>query len=126
MLLQKYTSQVQLTPGAREFLEQASKTYTLAIVTAADTSLVKQVLEKFQIEHYFATVIGGEGLERGKPHPEIYVKALHEIKIPAHKVMAIEDSEQGIQAARSAGIVSIRYAADHSWQQILEMLNETD
>ena len=53
---------------------------------------------------WFAVTVCGEDVQRKKPDPEVYVKALRELDIGALEAVAIEDAPGGLAAARAADI----------------------
>jgi len=53
---------------------------------------------------WFAVVVCGEDVERKKPDPEVYARAVAELGLSPHQALAIEDSPDGAAAARAAGV----------------------
>lgn len=53
---------------------------------------------------YFEHLTSGQEVQRGKPHPDIYLLALDKLGLPAEACIAFEDSELGAQAAIAAGL----------------------
>jgi HAD superfamily hydrolase (TIGR01509 family) len=55
----------------------------------------------------FEAIVCGEDVARKKPDPEAYVLALQRLRLPASQCVAIEDSANGLRAARAAGIETV-------------------
>ena len=92
-------------PGAVEllnFLKERGTTIGLASTTWTEHAL--ENLERAGITAYFRVIIGGDQVEKCKPHPEIYLKALGELGGRPEMTIAIEDSDHGIHAAFAAGL----------------------
>ena len=64
-------------------------------------------LKDSRFENYFDVIITGEDIEKTKPNPEIFLKALERLNIEPKKAIVIEDSIAGIKAAKNAGIFAI-------------------
>jgi HAD superfamily hydrolase (TIGR01509 family) len=75
-----------------------------AIVTSSRSQNAMLKLNKAGIAAYFVFVLGGDQISRGKPDPEIYLTACQKLNLdPAH-CLALEDSDNGVRAAGSAGL----------------------
>ena len=58
-------------------------------------------------EGTFATVVTGDQVNDGKPHPEAYLTAINRLGVSAERCVAIEDSPTGIASAEAAGCVVV-------------------
>ena len=52
-------------------------------------------------------IVSGEEVKRKKPAPDLYLRALDKLNLPAHKVVAVEDSAMGLGASSAAGIATL-------------------
>jgi beta-phosphoglucomutase len=78
----------------------------LAVVSGAARAEIEPVLEAAGIADCFTAIVAAEDVERGKPHPEGYRRA-HALlgeNMDSEDVLAIEDTEAGIAAAKGAGL----------------------
>lgn len=78
----------------------------LATSTAHDEARVR--LENAGLLDFFELIVAGDQVEHGKPDPEIYLKAAEGLELSTHQCLAIEDSDNGVRAAHSAGMVVIQ------------------
>ncbi len=95
-------------PGLHEmvdFLKARSIRYAVATSTARDITLRK--LELTNLSSHFETIVAGDEVSNGKPHPEIFLKAAALLDAKAGKVVVLEDSFSGIRAAHAAGMTPI-------------------
>ncbi|PZM86090.1 MAG: HAD family phosphatase [Candidatus Melainabacteria bacterium] len=96
-----------LKPGVRELLVWAKENN---VPCAVGTSTVqKEAIERLkhhEIFDYFVVVIGGDMVERGKPNPDIFLKAQGELKLTADNCLVLEDAHSGLMAARAGGMRS--------------------
>jgi mannitol-1-/sugar-/sorbitol-6-/2-deoxyglucose-6-phosphatase len=83
-----------------EFLK--SKNIKVGLATSSSNLLMNTVLEKLQIHSFFSTMHSAEFLEHGKPHPEVFLKCANELRINPNKCLVIEDSINGMVAAKAA------------------------
>ena len=90
-------------PGARELLASLGAAgVPCALVTMSWTRFVKPILEELP-DGTFATVVTGDTVDRGKPHPEPYLAAARRLDVLAAECLAIEDSDTGATSAAAAG-----------------------
>lgn len=99
-----YTNQLKIFDGVKEFLSYVkSRGVKIALVTSATEHLAYKFLCSQGIDGFFNRVITpSEG--KGKPAPDIYLRALKALSIHPDEAIVIEDSPNGVQAAVSAGI----------------------
>jgi len=81
--------------------ETNNRGWTSACVSASPYELLKNKLIKANIFNYFSYVIGGDQVERNKPYPDIYNKAISVLKTT--KNIIIEDSPPGISSGKASG-----------------------
>ncbi|HSU01765.1 MAG TPA: HAD family phosphatase [Nocardioides sp.] len=90
-------------PGARELLDDLrAHGVPCALVTMSWQRFVDPILAQLP-EGTFATVVTGDRVELGKPHPEPYLTAAAELGLAADDCVAIEDSNTGATSAAAAG-----------------------
>ena len=90
-----------LFQDAKILLEETNnRGWTSACVSASPYELLKNKLIKANIYDYFSYVIGGDQVERNKPYPDIYNKAISELQTT--KNLVIEDSPPGISSGKAS------------------------
>jgi beta-phosphoglucomutase len=89
------------------FLGQMSQHHTIALVTTAKSANARAVLRAHDLEEYFDFMVFGEDVAAMKPSPDAYLLALEKSGLAADEVLAFEDSQKGLDAARAAGIKTI-------------------
>lgn len=91
-------------PGARELLAEArSAGVRLALVTMSWAHFAGTVANMLP-EGTFDVVVSGDLVERGKPEPDAYLKAMADLGVDRRECVAIEDSPTGAAAAAAAGV----------------------
>lgn len=107
-----------LLPGVLDLIEfYKSKDIKLVLASSASRNTIDWVFERFDLDKYFVAKISGAELKASKPHPEIFEKAAELAAEHCDNCIVIEDSTNGIQAAKSAGIYCIAYQSPHSKNQ---------
>jgi len=81
--------------------ETNNRGWTSACVSASPYEVLKNKLIKANIFNYFSYVIGGDQVDRNKPYPDIYNKAISELQTT--KNIIIEDSPPGISSGKASG-----------------------
>lgn len=114
-----------ITPqaGLIDLLEALKRENMLCAVGSSGYRLnVNFVLEKCNIESYFAAIVAGDEVTRCKPDPEIYLTAAAKLGLRAEECIVFEDAEAGIEAAKRAGMKVVALATTFS----REFLQTTD
>jgi HAD superfamily hydrolase (TIGR01509 family) len=95
--------EVPWRPGARELLtDLEAHGIPCALVTMSWQRFVAPILAQLP-DRTFVTVVTGDRVEFGKPHPEPYLTAAAELGLRADDCIAIEDSNTGAKSAVAAG-----------------------
>lgn len=76
----------------------------IALATSSSKLVANKYLELAGINSYFNVKVFGDEVSKGKPDPEIFLKALAKLKLEKEEVVILEDSKNGIKAANNAGI----------------------
>ena len=96
---------VALKPGADKLLTYLrQKQYKILLATSSTKDRALTILMKNGIEQFFDHMVFGYEVERGKPWPDIFLKAAEKAHAAPADCLVLEDSEAGIQAAHAAGI----------------------
>lgn len=95
-------------PGTREILSALRKAgYPLALASSTRTETVRLELEEAGLLGCFDAVVGGDMVQRSKPDPEIFLTAASRLGVSAGDCWVIEDSYNGVRAARAGGMRAI-------------------
>ena len=97
-----------LMPGVVELLEElVRRGLPAAVATSSRSAVAERHFARCGLRHHFAALIGGDMVEHGKPAPDIYLAACAALELPPERCMALEDSRNGILAARAAGLYTV-------------------
>jgi HAD superfamily hydrolase (TIGR01509 family) len=99
-----YREHLPVIPGAREAVERLAARWPLALASSSNRELIDLALELLGVAHLFKATVSSEEVPRGKPAPDVYLEAARRLGIDPTHAAAIEDSENGIRAAKAAGM----------------------
>jgi len=105
---------VPLAPGCRELLlALRCSGALLAVGSSAPRENVDLVLDGGGIRAQFRAVVHADMVRRGKPAPDIFLRAAELLGLPPARCIVVEDAPSGVQAARAAGMRSIGVLTNH-------------
>jgi HAD superfamily hydrolase (TIGR01509 family) len=99
-----YRERLPLIPGAREAVERLAERWPLALASSSNRELIDLALELMGVTELFEATVSSEEVARGKPAPDVYLEATRRLGVKAENAAAIEDSHNGIRAAKAAGM----------------------
>ncbi|GCE16096.1 HAD family hydrolase [Tengunoibacter tsumagoiensis] len=79
----------------------------MAVSTSGKRDYIQRNLSRYCITDYFSTLVCIDDVQRGKPHPDLFLKTLEVSETEAANAIVLEDSPHGIEAAHRAGIFCI-------------------
>lgn len=109
-------------PGIPTLLQQLkNKNYTLSLASSSDRKNIEVIVQKLNIASYFDYMVSGEEVQNGKPAPDIFLKAATQLNIAPKDSCVIEDSNNGVRAAKAAGMQCVGLRSPNSGHQDLSM-----
>jgi beta-phosphoglucomutase len=112
---------LQLVKGVEEIIKYLfNKGVTLILASSSAMENIDRVFNRFNLNQYFTAKISGADLTASKPHPQIFEKAAILGNTPRENCIVIEDSDNGIRAAKDAGIFVFGYKNPMVEDQTLE------
>ena len=103
--------ELELRPGVRQLIAAAKQRgYRLALATTTTPANVDALLTSAFGEdghELFEVICAGDSVPTKKPAPDVYLRVLQELGLPAESCLAVEDSRNGLLSALAAGIRTI-------------------
>ena len=99
-----YRESLPVLDGAAEAVERLAGRWPLGLASSSNREIIDLFLELSGLSERFAVTISSEEVARGKPAPDVYLEAARRLGAKPAACVAIEDSENGIRAARAAGM----------------------
>ncbi|HLV10072.1 MAG TPA: HAD family phosphatase [Halanaerobiales bacterium] len=110
----------KMVHGIKKLLDLFSKhNLNLAVASSSPLEYINNVLINLDINDYFEIRVSGEAFEKGKPFPDIFIYTAKLLKVMPEECVIIEDSENGVLAAKEAGIRVVGYKNKNSGKQDL-------
>jgi len=96
----------------------------LVLASSSAKVTIDRIFKRFGLYQYFTHIVSGEDFPKSKPHPAIFEHAVALSGTPTQNCIVIEDSTNGIAAAKAAGIYCIGYDSEHSKFQNLSKADQ--
>ncbi|MEE1218701.1 MAG: HAD family phosphatase [Ruminococcus sp.] len=109
-LMDKYIEQngIESKPGAEKLLSWLKTNgYKVALATATSPEKAEKYLTSLGLYKYFDKIVCASMVSKGKPEPDIYLKAAEDLCLNPEECLALEDSQNGIISASSAGCKTV-------------------
>ena len=104
---------LQLMPGVKELIvDLYTNGMQLVVASSSEMIIIDKVFERFNLNQYFMRKVSGNDFPESKPNPAIFLKAAELAQTPVENCIVIEDSSNGIKAAKAAGIYCIAYKSE--------------
>jgi HAD superfamily hydrolase (TIGR01509 family) len=103
----RYRSELPLIAGAEQAVERLAEHWPLALASSSNRELIDLVLESSGLGRFFEASVSSEEVARGKPAPDVFLEAARRLSADPARCAAVEDSENGIRAAKAAGMHTI-------------------
>ena len=103
----RYRKALPLIPGVEPVVERLAARWPLGLASSSNRELIDLVLEKSGLGRLFRATVSSEEVPRGKPSPDVYLEAARRLGAEPSRCAAVEDSENGIHAAKAAGMRTI-------------------
>jgi len=109
--IDKYTKKVAGGGELLEYLQQ--ERYLMALVSQNELRMIDSALRWLKIAKYFGITLSLDDIKNKKPDPEIYLLAAEKLGIKASECIVIEDSSDGIMAAKNGKFTCIALRHDY-------------
>jgi HAD superfamily hydrolase (TIGR01509 family) len=112
---------VAIFPGVSTLVRTLAQSLPLAVASGALRCEIETILATAGLFDYFKAIVSAEDIERGKPEPDVFLKALASLNaqlngselIRAAECLVIEDSKEGVRGARRAGMKCLAVTNSH-------------
>jgi len=112
-LEQRYREHLPVITGAQAAVERLAARWPLAVASSSNRELIDLALDLMGIAKYFKATVSSEEVARGKPAPDVYLEAAHRLRVDPTNAAAVEDSTNGIRAAKAAGMRVVAIPNEH-------------
>jgi HAD superfamily hydrolase (TIGR01509 family) len=106
-LLEGYRERLPWLPGAQEAVRRMAARWPLGLASSSNKEVIQLFMETSGLGDCFRTWVSSEEVGGGKPAPDVFVEAARRVGVEPSRCAAVEDSHNGILAARAAGMTVI-------------------
>jgi len=108
VLHELFNEQLKVQPGVFKTLEKAHQLkLPTAIASSATMPTIELVVELTRTSHYFQYLCSGDEVQNGKPAPDVFLLAAERLGVKPSECLVIEDTYNGVCAAKAAGMMCI-------------------
>ena len=112
--LELVDGKIEPIPGVLPFIEWARTQHRyVTLVTSSVAPVQKKIIDTFGIADVFDAVVTADVIERGKPDPEPYLRALGAVGVTGAQSVVIEDSISGLVSGKAAGCSTLAVTTSH-------------
>lgn len=94
--------------------------YKLAVASSSSIEYINEVTKFFGINKYFTELVSGINVKNPKPAPDVFLEAARRLGVNSDECLVIEDSQNGVLAAKSANMACIGFVNPNSGEQCLD------
>ncbi len=114
-----------LLDGVEDLIKELHQNGMQMVLASSSANVtIQRIFNRFNLDNYFTYKVSGEDFPKSKPHPAIFLKAAELAKTSVRNCIVIEDSTNGILAAKAAEIYCIGYDSVNSKLQDYAMADE--
>lgn len=79
----------------------------MAIASSSQPEFIQKVVENLELEKYFDCIKSASNVDKGKPAPDVFLKAAEDLGVKPSNCLVIEDGRSGMKGAKEAGMACI-------------------
>ncbi len=121
-----YMHDVALKPGVHDILEWLTQCGILcAIGSSNNYDTISSICTTHNIVHYFSCILTSCDVGKGKPAPDLFLEIANRIKVCPSRILVVDDIVEGIQAGKSAGMVTVGIF-DEWYNNQIQLMTDAD
>jgi HAD superfamily hydrolase (TIGR01509 family) len=110
---------MRLIAGLERFLNEARQLgVPMALATSAGRENIEFVMGGLGIGSFFSAIVAADDVQRGKPHPDLFLAAAQRLAVPPGDCLVFEDSLADIEAARRAEMRTVAITTAHAASEL--------
>lgn len=114
MFRELYKGHIEPVAGLLPFLKELKENNVpVAVGTSAPIENLNFVMDELNLRGWFDTLLHSADVTKGKPDPEIYLKAAERLQVPPGNCVVLEDSIAGLNAGLNAGMKVVAVTTTH-------------
>ncbi len=119
MFRDMFNPEDHIVEGIHSFLEMLQEeNIPMGVATSAPVENADYILSRLSITHYFDVLLNSSHVSKGKPDPEVYMKAAKALHKNPENCIVFEDSVSGVKAGRAAGCTVVGVKTTHTREEL--------
>lgn len=116
--LNDFPERIHAIDGVKELIQNLyENNIAIALASSSPLDAVKSIINSLNIGKYFKVLVNGDEVKKSKPAPDIFLAAADKVGVKPCECLVVEDSGNGIKAAKKADMKCIGYKNIHSGRQ---------
>lgn len=112
------STKIRLMPGAKKLLQSLKKTnLKTGIASSSYEKFILVLITRLNLKNYFDVITPIDRVPKPKPHPDLYIETAKKLQVKPENCLAIEDSETGVLAGKTAGMKVIAVPTKYTKNQ---------
>jgi len=96
---------IEAVPGAMALVQRCRATgLPMAVASGSPMQAIAHAMDSLGIRQHMRVLVASESVERGKPHPDVFIATAEKLNVPPGNCLVFEDSLVGVKAAAAAGM----------------------
>ncbi|PPD57348.1 tRNA (adenosine(37)-N6)-threonylcarbamoyltransferase complex dimerization subunit type 1 TsaB [Dehalogenimonas etheniformans] len=106
-------------PGVLELMSSLKEGgFKQAVASSAPADNLKLVIAEMRLEPFISATVDASGVSRGKPDPEVFLKAAEKLGLSPKACLVIEDAVAGVEAAKRGGMAVVAVTNTHPREKL--------
>lgn len=103
-----------------------SEGFKIAVCSNSIRSSIELMMEKSGLKQYIDLIISNEDVEKSKPNPEMYIKAMECFGVTPNECVVVEDNPKGILAGKNSGaaVLEVSSVYDVNYENLVRKIEE--
>ncbi len=119
------STDLPVLPNVKKIITEVhEQNLKLAVASSSPKEIINLVVERLELKNSFNFLISGEEVTKGKPDPEIFIEAAKQLSVSPEECLVIEDSKNGVIAAKESGMKCIGFQNINSGSQDLSKADD--
>lgn len=111
---------VKTIPRVVQFIKKIKRDVKIALATASPSRKIDLVMNKVKLKNFFDAIVTADDVKKGKPNPELFLKAAQKLGIVPAEGIVIEDAPNGVAAAKAGGFRCVAITTTHERKELRE------
>jgi HAD superfamily hydrolase (TIGR01509 family) len=125
-MLAAYEERLPLIDGAEAAVARLAERWPLGLASSSNKPVIDRVMETSGWGGVFEVWVSSEEVDRGKPAPDVFLEAARRLAVDPAEAAGIEDSHNGILAARATGLARVIAIPNHEFPPGADALAQAD